>query len=521
MVKKACVISGVVLSALLVALAQNPQSRSRPELHGLWLHPGDAGRNPAEVAAYMEKARAAHINTIVLLVKNSNWLYFPSKLFPEAVDPAYRNFDLLGAVIAEAHKRGMKVHAWLTDFLESPAGYAYTHHPEWAELNPDGKTTASETLGPNRPYNYVWMCPARRPGYVDQYLLPLIREIVTRYDVDGIHHDYVRYPGDVNPDGYCFCDYCLEHIFSHSHLAYDSEPHVPPVERLLPRVDADLGRDYNPKPPHWDQWTRREKANFLLHGRYSYESAPDMSYFFYTYRTDAIKEFAREVYELVKSIKPNVVISAAVFKNPQTSGRFIGQRWSDWTQYIDEIMPMTYRSHFSVGWEDFLEEFGEYTRYQKKWADKSELDQGIATVYLYREMYDPLNQMNAALERWLAREGEGGADRAEILRLAQTTLSQLPSGPRKDGFSQALQGLPPAIASEADRKAVVALQIIGNALMNDPPAGFYPPERLLETIRVARANGADGIVLFAGGSIEREHLWGAVAEAFASGPPHR
>jgi len=511
---KARLLLLIALCATSMAVAQTAAPLAQHELYGLWLHPGDAGHSNAEVAAYMEKAHNAHINTIVLLVKDANSLYYASKLFPEDVDAGYRNFDLLRAVITEAHKRGVKVHAWLTDFLESPSGSAYKLHPEWAAINPDGETTFSETLGPNRPYPYVWMCPARRPGYTDQYLLPVIREIVTNYDVDGIHHDYVRYPGDVNPDGYCFCDYCLEHILTHSHLAYETEPHEPPLERKLPRVDADLGREYTPKPPQWEQWSRREKANFLLYGRYEYDSAPDMSYFFYTYRTDAIKEFARAAYELVKSIRPNAVISAAVFKNPETSGRFIGQRWSDWTQYVDDFMPMTYRSHFSVDWESFLKEFGEYTRYQKRWVDRSRLDQGIATGYLYREMYDPLNKMNVALDQWAARQGEGGADRAEVLRLAQTTLSQLPTGPRKSEFEQALQSLPQTVHSEAERQAVLSLRHINERLVSDPPAGFFPPQRLLDSIRAARRNGADGIVFFAGGSIQQAHLWEAVKEGF-------
>jgi uncharacterized lipoprotein YddW (UPF0748 family) len=503
-----------LLAACAMVLAQEPSSRSHPELYGLWLHPGDAGHNQAEVAAFMDKAHNAHLNTIVLLVKSESKLFYGSRLFPEDVDSEYRNFDLLRAVIAEAHQRGMKVHAWLVDFVEGRDGYAMKHHPEWAAISPDGETTATEMLGPNQPYSDVWMCPARRPGYTDQYLLPVIREIVTNYDVDGIHHDYVRYPGDVNPDGYCFCDYCLEHIFTHSHLAYEVEPHNPPQERLLPRVDADLSREYTPKPPQWEQWSRREKANFLLSGRYEYDSAPDMSYFFYTYRTDAIKEFARSAYELLKSIKPNAVISAAVFKNPETSGRFIGQRWTDWTQYVDEFMPMTYRSHFSVDWETFLKEFAEYTRYQKKWVDKSQFDQGIATWYLYREMYDPLTKMNAALDRWLARQGEGGADRAEALRLSRTTLSQLPAGTRQSEFERALQSLPQTIHSEAERQSVLNLRRINERLVGDPPPGFFPPERLLESIRAARRNGADGIVFFAGGSIEHEHLWQAVKDGY-------
>lgn len=505
----------VAFFVIPAALAAGANSEGRQPLYGLWLHPGDAGHSEAEVAAFMEKAHGAHINTIVLLVKSAGALYYASRLFPEAVAPDYKNFDVLRATIAEAHKRGMKVHAWLCDFTESPDGYAYQRHPEWAALNPDGETTLSETLGPHRPYTEVWMCPARRPGYTDQYLLPLIREIVTNYDVDGIHHDYVRYPGDVNPDGYCFCDYCLEHIFTHSHLVYEMEPHQSPLERFLPRLDADLSRDYTPKPPHWDEWTRREKANFLLYGRYAYDSAPDLSYFFYTYRTDAIREFARAAYELVKSVRPNAVISAAVFKNPLTSGRFIGQRWTDWTQYVDELMPMTYRSHFSVDWPTFLKEFGEYTRYQKAWAGKSAFDQGIATWYLYREMYEPVNQMNAAIDAWTARQGPGGAERAEILRRAQTTLGQLTAGPRKKALTQALATLPQAINSEAERKTVLDLRQISEELLRDPPPDFMPPERLLTTIRVARQNGADGIVLFAGGSVERGHLWEAVKEAFS------
>ena len=340
--KSLCAMLLAAFVACATGVAQEAPSRSHPELYGLWLHPGDAGRNQAEVAAFMDKAQDAHINTIVLLVKSEIWLFYASKLFPEDVDSEYRNFDLLRAVTIEAHKRGMKVHAWLVDFVEGRDGYAFKHHPEWAAINPDGQTTASEMLGPHRPYSDVWMCPARRPGYTDQYLLPVIREIVTNYDVDGIHHDYVRYPGDVNPDGYCFCDYCLEHI----------------------------------------------------------------------------------------------------------------------------------------------------------------------------EMYDPINKMNVALEQWAARQGDGGAERAEVLRLAQTTLSQLPTGPRKSEFEQALQSLPQTVHSEAERQAVLSLQHINERLVGDPPPGFFPPERLLEAIRAARRNGADGIVFFAGGSIQHTHLWEAVKEGF-------
>jgi uncharacterized lipoprotein YddW (UPF0748 family) len=116
---------------------------------------------------------------------------------------------MLGELTREAHRRGIKVHAWLCDFVEGANGAAIRAHPDLAAVSPAGGATTTETLGPRRrPYPYVWMCPARRPGYTDQWLLPMIEEIVRSYPIDGIHHDYVRYPGDVAPDSYCFCDYC-------------------------------------------------------------------------------------------------------------------------------------------------------------------------------------------------------------------------------------------------------------------------------------------------------------------------
>ena len=124
--------------------------------------------------------------------------------------------------------------------------------------------------------------------------------------------------------------------------------------------------------------------------------------------------------------------------------------------------------------------------------------------------YRDLDLLRAVITE--AHERGMGADRAEMLRRAQTTLAQLPPSPRKEEFSRAVESLPQTIAFETDRNAVLALRAASQSLLSDPPPGFYPPERLLETIRGARANGAQGIVLFAADSIEREHLWDAVRE---------
>src|ERR1700682_4756009 len=509
--------------ALILRCAVNAQTADRPARpdYGLLLHPGEAGHNEAEVVALMEKAKNARINTIILLVKDPAGLYYASKLFPNAVVPAYKNFDLLSAVIIAAHKRGMRVEAWLADFVEGKNSWAYTNHPEWAELNADAQTTLSEIGADGKSYQDVWMCPARRPGYVDQYLLPIVGEIVRNYPIDGIQHGFARYPGDLNPDGYCFCDYCLKDVFVHSHLVYDSEPNIAPLVRVFPRIDADLAREYTPKPPHWDEWTRREKAIFFLHGRYEYDSSPDMSYFFYTYRTDVVKDFMHEAQEIVKGIRPEVTISAAVFKNPLTGGRFLGQRWSEWTYFVDEFTPMTFRNQFNGSWNTFLQEFGEYTRYQKRWDANRKLNQSIYIPALYKEMIDPIHRMSSASDQWLALGSGGGAQRSEILRSSQVTLAQLPEGNRKSELKTAILNVPKEINSETDRAKLSELRHVNERLLSNPPIGFFPPRRLLEAIQVARENGADGIILYGASTVEGGGLWETVREGSNDGNPAR
>ena len=175
----------------------------------VWASPRDAGTTEASVVAFVEQLAKAHVNTLVMEVKTTAGIFWPSERFAPAVAADYRQFDFPAVLIRECHARKIAVHAWFFDFAEGNA--VAQLHPEWLALSPDGKPTTAEVLR-GRPYRLSWMCPARRPGYTDQWLIPLITEFATRYDVDAIHHDYVRYPGDLAPDTYCFCDYCLDTI---------------------------------------------------------------------------------------------------------------------------------------------------------------------------------------------------------------------------------------------------------------------------------------------------------------------
>lgn len=538
-----------VLLPLLVVLASagsgrpGAQKAASNETHSLWVHPPDVGRTAEAVRAFVEQCRRASIDTIIVLVKGMNGeIYWPSKGFPAPVVKGYESFDMLRELTAAAHERGIKVHAWLVDFVEGLNSAALREHPEWAQLNPAGGTTATETLGPRRrPYPYVWMCPARRPGYTDQWLLPMIQELVAGYDIDGIHHDYVRYPGDVAPDSFCFDDYCLRDIPRYAMLAYETRPDEQySVNLRQERVEANWWTDPTMVPPAYSSADRRERADFLLYGNTIPGGPPDIRYFFYDYRVQQIDRFVREAHALVKKHNPKLEISAAVFKNPVQSARFIGQQWHRWNPWIDIYTPMTYRSHFAGSFDAYLDHLEETTRRQLEWLRRERpIEVGIATTYLYREELQPLEDMNDALDvlqdlasstrqRQLAAaiyvlEGASGdvrqAQQIAMKRLG-TAHEQLQKrlAPMAPARARELRQLIAATESAEAGGLAAAAQNASKALAAiraDLPEGFCPPEKLFRSIEAARRAKPGGLAIFAAGSLTREKLWPALEKAFA------
>ncbi|HVF47155.1 MAG TPA: putative glycoside hydrolase [Pyrinomonadaceae bacterium] len=494
------------------------------EVHALWAHPPEAGTTAASVRAFVAKCKRAHIDVIVMDVKDSNGgLYWKSKKFPQAIARGYENFDMLEHLVREAHAVGIRVDAWLVDYLEGANGAAIRAHPEWAQLNPNGETTLSEKLGKTRPYPYVWMCPAQRPGYTDQWLIPLYEEIAANYKVDSLHHDYIRYPGDVAPDSYCFCDYCLKNIPRYAMLSYetraDERYRVTPAQNI---IHANWWSDPTMIPADWDKLDRREKADYILNGRTIPGGQPDMRYFFYDYRVHQIDKFARETTERVKKINPKTEISAAVFKNPILSARFIGQHWERWNPWIDVYMPMTYRSHFAGSFDAYLDHLTETTERQLEWTGRGRpLYAGIASTYLYREEFQPLDTMRDRLAEMQTLPATDVKSRTEKARdisaafdSARQRLAQFAPSVEKE-----LAGMVSAVTSNEGSGATAAnmdqLAKRLAAFRADVPPGFCPPEKLAASINAARRAKPHGIAIFAAGSLDREKLWEVLEREFA------
>ncbi|ONI46190.1 hypothetical protein AN641_02130 [Candidatus Epulonipiscioides gigas] len=143
-----------------------------------------------EMIGYLDELEKIGINTIMLQVRPTADALYESKINPyssfltgvQGQDPGY---DPLKFTIEEAHKRNIKVHAWLNPYRVSKAGttiddLALTHP---ARLNPSIIFTFEDALYYNPELETVKV-----------HIESTIEEIVRNYDVDGIHFDDYFYP---------------------------------------------------------------------------------------------------------------------------------------------------------------------------------------------------------------------------------------------------------------------------------------------------------------------------------------
>ena len=148
-----------------------------------------AHEQQAELCRTLDRLQAAGINAVLFQTRLRATTAYPSAIEPwDAVfsgeagkAPAY---DPLDFAIRECHRRGMELHAWIVAF-------------------PIGSTAAMRRLGRQaltrrhpelcRRAGDQWYMDPGVPGTAD-YLARLCGEIVRRYNVDGIHLDYIRYP---------------------------------------------------------------------------------------------------------------------------------------------------------------------------------------------------------------------------------------------------------------------------------------------------------------------------------------
>lgn len=145
-----------------------------------------AARQQKEFCDILDKLCAAGINTVLLQTRIRATTIFPSDMEPwdgclSGFPQRSPGYDALAFAIDECHKRGLKLHAWV---VAIPVG-------RW---DGDGCKALRKRIPQllKKIGNEGFMNP-EKSGTAD-YLAQFCGDITKRYDVDGIHLDYIRYP---------------------------------------------------------------------------------------------------------------------------------------------------------------------------------------------------------------------------------------------------------------------------------------------------------------------------------------
>ena len=358
----AATLAAVLL--LTVAAGPPPAGADVPEVRALWVDSFNPGlRTPADIDDLISRARWGNFNTIVAQVRRNAQTLFPSAL--EGLIEGYMppaGFDPLGDLIVKAHAEGIEVHAWAN------IGPVYSGHPTiptaaWPcrvpcdpnhVFNRHGwgkpaeeywltRTHPSHTAGTHSDFpgersdSGLWFMDLGHPAAADHTIAVLI-DMLRRYDIDGIHLDYIRYP------------------------------EMPIVSPAPPGVGLPFSIGYNPIS------VRRFNAAY---GRPAGSLPDPWDPGFSQWRRDQVTAFVRRLYLEMYFIKPRAKLSAALitfFRGPNTVEPRTFQQtepyyrvFQDWNGWMDEGildlgMPMVYKAQHAASTVVQFREWIEFTK---------------------------------------------------------------------------------------------------------------------------------------------------------------
>jgi uncharacterized lipoprotein YddW (UPF0748 family) len=275
-----------------VAIALQARERAEPiywlcaaqrhrEFRGVWLHnayglPGWGWERT------LRHLRRSGFNGIMANMLWAGLAHFPSDYLPVSLKASEQG-DQIAESLRWAKEFGVDLHVWKVNFNLENAPQDFVNRLR------EEKRLQQHLDGSEIP----WLCPS------DPRNLALERdsmlEVVRKYDVAGIHLDYIRYPHEEA----CFCEGCRRRFEE-------------AVGVTIERWPDDVLRE--PLGERFAQWRR-----------------------------DQITKLVRAVATEARQVRPGIMISAAVFDWP-ASRDWAGQDWKQWIDegLLDFVCPMDY-----------------------------------------------------------------------------------------------------------------------------------------------------------------------------------
>jgi uncharacterized lipoprotein YddW (UPF0748 family) len=321
----------LVITALVAsAVASAPARVVRSEVRALWVDTFNTTLNThADVVRVVRGAEDAKVNVILAQVRRRGdaW-YLDAKEPPPDFVPIAANFDPLADLIATAHVSGIQVHAfviagaiWNKDPALAPpangppldARHVFNQHGgydpatrtivagphNWLTrtLLPDG---AASTYQGHRIGSDFWLDYGHPAAAA--YTVDVLAHLVSRYDLDGLHLDRIRYP-ELTAAG--------QTAATGANIGYNPVS-VARFARYYRRSPDEFPA---PGDPQWGDWRRLQVTNLV-----------------------------RRIYLTALSIKPRLIVSAALIAfggGPASDDAWRGSEaywrvYQDWRGWVSE-----------------------------------------------------------------------------------------------------------------------------------------------------------------------------------------
>jgi len=284
---------------------------------------------PQNIASLVASARTHGFNTLFVQVRGRGDAYYLGGLEPRASELLRQpdNFDPLTTVLETGHAAGLRIHAWINVNLVSSAAelpaareHLIYRHPSWLMVPRDigQQMAAIDADSPGYVGTLARWTRAHATEVEGLYTTPIVREaadytesvvrdLVRRYPIDGVHFDYARYPNDR-------FDYSRGAIREFRNAVRSKLPDA--TRRLLDAEEPDDLFAYPDALP--DQWR--------------------------SFRLSRMTALMTRLHAAVKRERPAATVSLAVAPDLREARQLKLQDWGAWLDagLADAVCPMAY-----------------------------------------------------------------------------------------------------------------------------------------------------------------------------------